>query len=118
MKKLFKYIENIWLGDDGKPSGKRVTALAMTVHVIISISSGLNSYINLVKAVYLHDPHITPELISSAGQSLSSLAMVIGIEVGAILALWGVASYQSVQQGRNNLIKDGNIKNLPDIDKF
>lgn len=108
MKKIFKYIENIWLGNDGKISGKRLTALSMTVHVITYISSSLNSYINLVKEVYTHDPHITPEMITSAGQSLSSVALVIGGELGAILALWGVSSYQSIQQDKNSFVKDIN----------
>jgi hypothetical protein len=102
MKKLFKYIEHLWLGDDGKPSGKRLSALVLTGHLIYCISDNLTSYVHLIKAVYLHDQNITPEMVTSAGASLGSLALVLGIEATLILALWGIAGYQTVQFGKSN----------------
>ena len=102
MKKIFKYIEHLWIGDDGQPSGKRASALALTIHLMWSISDNLSSYAHLIKAVYAHDKNITPEMVMAAGASLSGLALVLGVEATLILALWGIASYQSVQVGNGN----------------
>lgn len=103
MKKIFFYVEKTWLGDDKEPSIKRLLAISFSIHIMISISCSLRSYVNLVKAVYAHDDHIKPEMIVAAGASLSNLAMVIGIEAGLVAALLGLASYQSVQVGRQKL---------------
>ena len=103
MKRIFAYVEKTWLGDDKEPSIKRILAIAFSVHIIVSVSESLRSYVNLVKAVYLHDKNITPEMLMASGSALSNLAVVIGIEAGLVAALLGLASYQSVQIGRQKL---------------
>jgi hypothetical protein len=106
MKKIFTYIEKTWLGDDKEPSIKRILAIAFSIHIMWSITTSLKSYVNLVKAVYGHDKNITAEILTASGASLSNLALVLGIEAGLIVSLLGLASYQSVQIGRQKFTQN------------
>lgn len=76
MKKVFKYIENLWLGSDGKPSLKSALAIAFSVDFIR----------NLSYAIYKWD----------AGRSLEGLSLVLGIEAGLIVSLLGITAWSNV----------------------
>jgi hypothetical protein len=97
LKKLFTYVENTWLGPDGKPSIKRTLAIVFSGHIIYSVSANINSYVRLLDAVYIDSKRYDAAMIAAAASSLSNLAMVIGIEAGLVAALLGLASYQQVQ---------------------
>ena len=74
MKKIGSYIENIWIGDDKKPSLKRVLSIVFSLHIV----------------------HIV-----NTCKDMSNVALVIGVESGLIAALLGLASYQSVQYSKD-----------------
>lgn len=76
MKKVFKYIENLWLGADGLPSLKAVLAIAFSIDFIR----------NLSYAIYKWD----------AGRSLEGLSLVLGIEAGLIVSLLGITAWTNV----------------------
>lgn len=97
MKRIFKYFENTWLGPDGLPSVKRILAIAFSVHIMYSITANLRSYVRLIDSIYVDPKRYDAATISAAGNSLSNLAMVLGIEAGLVAALLGLASYQQVQ---------------------
>lgn len=78
MNKIFKYIENLWIGMDGRPSLKSILAIAFSINFIHSISTAVRRW--------------------DAGKSLSDLALVLAVEAGLITALLGLKVYANVQQ--------------------
>lgn len=96
MKKIFRYVENTWVGDDKKPSIKRILAIAFSIHIIYSVTSSLRSYIRLVDLVYFNNKSINAEMIAAAGAGLANIAMILGVEAGLVAALLGLASYQTI----------------------
>lgn len=96
MKKLFKYIENFWLGSDGKPSIRRFIAIAMSVDFIINVHKSVDILYKIV-LLYFSDKTMDPIAISSLGAGVSNLATVIGIEATLIAALLALTTYQNSQ---------------------
>lgn len=86
--KVFRYIENLWIGRDGKPSIKTVIAIALSVNFISNLSFAIHKW--------------------GDGKSLSDLALLLGIEAGLITALLGLKAYANVQQ---SIIENKNVKN-------
>src|ERR1044072_9174119 len=80
MKRLFAYIENIWIGRDKKPSRKAILAIAFSINFMMNISH----------AIYKWD----------SGRSVSDLAMVLGIEAGLIAGLLGLSTYSNIEHRR------------------
>lgn len=77
MKKLFRYIENIWLGRDKKPSLKALMAIALVTNLMINVSHAVNRW--------------------NSSKSMADFAMVMGIEAGLIAALLGLTTYSNIQ---------------------
>lgn len=80
-KKIFKYFEPSWTGNDGKPSVRVLLAIGFSVDVIR----------NIHHAVYKWE----------VGRSLEGLALVLGIEAGLIAALLSLTTYQNIQSLSN-----------------
>jgi hypothetical protein len=89
MKKIFKYIENLWIGRDGKISLKSIMAIALCINFIVNVSH----------AVYKWD----------AGRSMSDLAMVLGIEASLMAALLGLTTYSNIQHRIIDKKKDEDV---------
>lgn len=77
IKKVFIYIEPLWLGKNGKVSIRSVLALSFSI----------NFMINLSHAIYRWD----------SGRSLSDLAIILGVEAGLIAGLLALRTYQNTQ---------------------
>lgn len=86
--KMFKYIENLWIGRDGKPSIKTIIAIALSANFISNLSFAIHKW--------------------GDGKSLSDLALLLGIEAGLITALLGLKAYTNLQQ---SIIENKNVKN-------
>lgn len=71
--KCFHYLEPIWSGDDGKPSLKRVLAIAFSFHALYVINYAVRKW--------------------DGSKSLADLAMLIGIELGFTGALIGITQW-------------------------
>lgn len=77
MKKVFTYIENLWIGRDGKPSLKALLAIALAVNLMANVSHAVNRW--------------------DSSKSMADFAMVMGIEAGLIAALLGLTTYSNIQ---------------------
>lgn len=83
LKKIFKYLEPAWTGNDGKVSLRASLAIAFSIDFIR----------NLSHAIWKWD----------AGRSLEGLSLTLGIEAGLIVGLLGLTTYQNLQFfGRTN----------------
>jgi hypothetical protein len=83
--KFFKYIEPMWLGNDGKFSIRRFLALIFAL--------------DLVKNFH----HIV--ISWEAGKSYADAALLLGIEAGLIAALLSLTTYSSVVNKPPNTIE-------------
>lgn len=73
MLKLFKYLEPLWLGNNGKISIRRVLALAFSTDLIRNISHAIYKW--------------------EAGKSYAEVAMLLGLEAGLVAALLALTTY-------------------------
>jgi hypothetical protein len=71
--KLWKYIENLWCGNDGKPSLKRVLAIYFSYDAADNISYAIKKW--------------------SEGRSMEGLYLVVGLEIALVAALVGATSF-------------------------
>jgi hypothetical protein len=79
MKKIFKYLEPMWLGSNKKVSIRRVLALAFSV-----------DFINTSHAIRKWD----------AGQSYADVAMLLGVEASLIAALLTLTTFSNRLAGK------------------
>lgn len=73
--KIFKYIENMWVGKDGKPSIRRVFAIALVIDLINNTNYAIHKW--------------------EVGKSYADVAMLLGIEAGLIAALLTLTTYST-----------------------
>lgn len=76
MKKIWKYLEPMWLGTKGKISVRRVLALAFSVDFIRNTHHAITQW--------------------EAGKSYADVAMLLGIEAGLIAALLSLTTYTNL----------------------
>jgi hypothetical protein len=76
MKKLFRYIEPVWTGHDGKISLRRVLAISFSINLVFNISSTISNM--------------------SKGISIAEVTMLLGIEAGLIAALLSLTTYSNL----------------------
>lgn len=81
IKKIFKYLEPLWCGNDGKISLRASLAILFSVDFVRSLSH----------AIWKWD----------AGRSLEGLSLTLGIEAGLIVGLLGLTTYQNLSFIRN-----------------
>lgn len=73
MKKLFKYIEPIWLGTNNKLSIRRVLALVFSIDLVRNTSHIIHKW--------------------EMGKSYSDVTMLLGLEAALIAALLSLTTY-------------------------
>lgn len=96
MKKAFRYIEHIWIGKDGKPSLRRLIALAMSVDFIINVHNSASVVIKVLNLIS-RDKAIDPNLVTSLSGNLAQIVMIIGMEAGLIASLLTLTTYSTVK---------------------
>lgn len=74
--KTFKYLENIWIGKDNKPSIRRVIAIALVIDFINNTNHAIHKW--------------------EVGKSYADVAMLLGIEAGLIAASLTLTTYSSI----------------------
>ena len=77
LKRIFKYFEPAWLGNDRKVSLRALLAIAFSIDFIR----------NLSHAIWKWD----------SGRSLEGLSLTLGIEAGLIVGLLGLTTYQNLR---------------------
>lgn len=76
MKRLFKYIEPIWLGTNNKLSIRRVLALVFSIDLVRNLSHVIHKW--------------------EIGKSYSDVAMLLGLEAALIAALLSLTTYSAM----------------------
>jgi len=71
--RIFKYVENLWIGDDGKPSVRRAFAIALVIDFINNTNYAIHKW--------------------EVGKSYADVAMLLGIEAGLVAALLTLTTY-------------------------
>lgn len=97
LKRIFKYFEPIWTGNDGKPSLRAILAIAFSVDFIR----------NLSHAIWKWD----------IGRSLEGLSLTLGIEAGLIVGLLGLTTYQNMQAFGKTIDSVSQDQNRGDVQK-
>ena len=85
VKRFFKYVEPMWLGDDGKVSIRRFLALLFSTNLIFNIRHIIISW--------------------EADKSYADAALLLGIEAGLIAALLSLTTYSNtmISKSESNL---------------
>lgn len=78
---IFKYLENLWIGKDGRPSVRASLAILFSVDFVSNISFAIKKW--------------------EVGKSYSDVAMLLGIEAGLIAALLSLTTYQNILSDKN-----------------
>jgi len=73
--KIFRYFEHIWVGKDGKPSIRRVFAIALITDFINNSNYAIHKW--------------------EVGKSYADVAMLLGIEAGLVAALLTLTTYST-----------------------
>jgi hypothetical protein len=93
MKRIFLYIEPIWLGSKNQISIRRVLAIIFSIDMVTNINYTIRNW--------------------EVGKSLADAAMLVGIEAGLITALLALTTYTSAinqsEHVRNKRITDENL---------
>lgn len=82
MKKLFTYLEPMWLGADEKVSIRRFLALVFSINLLFNVYHIIHHW--------------------EIGKSYSDAAMLLGIEAGLIAALLSLTTYSSSHNSKTN----------------
>jgi len=83
MKKIFNYLEPLWLGTRNKISIRRLLALCFSIDFIVNTSHAIHNF--------------------EVGKSYADVAMLLGIEAGLIAALLSLTTYSnSLKQKQDN----------------
>lgn len=76
LKKIFKYLEPAWTGQDRKISLRSSLAIAFSIDFIRNINFAITKW--------------------DVGRSLEGLSLILGIEAGLIVGLLGLTTYQNM----------------------
>jgi hypothetical protein len=88
---IFTYIEHLWIGNNKKPSIRKVLALAFSWDFIRNISFAIHKF--------------------ELGKSYADVAMLLGIEAGMIAALLTLTTYSSTN-AFNKTVDNGNVSTI------
>lgn len=76
IKKVFKYLEPMWLGHDKQISIRRILAIIFSFDIIYNLHSVIEAF--------------------TVNSTFGDAAMIIGIEAGLIAALLSLTTYSSI----------------------
>lgn len=95
MKRLFKYLEPLWVdGKSKKISLKGVVSIALVTDFIINVHNSANVVGKVLKLI-LKDKTVPGDVVGAMATNLAQIAMIIGIEAALIAALLGLKSYEN-----------------------
>lgn len=95
MRKFFRYIEPMWVGNDGKISLRSIAAIALLVDFVINVHNNSNIILTVLKLIN-QNKTVDPALIGSLPAVQAQTVMLIGIEAGLIAALMALKAYQPI----------------------
>lgn len=96
IKKIFNYISPIWSGDDGKPSIRRVMAIAFSVDFIISLHSAVAVGTRVINLLYIGKP-VDAGVVAAMSSNLAQITLMTSTEAALIAALLSLTTYQNIK---------------------
>jgi len=118
MKKLFLYIENLWIGNDNKPSIKRILSIIFSIDLVLNFHKAGGAVSKMIMLLISKKP-LDPAVVTAISSFLANEAMILGIEAGLIAGLLGLTAYSSyknncLNNSNNNEATEGN--NIPIVE--
>lgn len=101
MRKFLKYIENLWLGDDGKPSIRRVISILFSFDLLRNFYKA-GDVVHKILILIQHDKTLDATVLTATAGFLAQQAMIIGIEAGLVAALFSLTTYQNIQLNKTD----------------
>lgn len=114
MKKIFKYIENFWIGDDGKPSVRRVISIMFSVDLLRNFYKA-GDVVHKILILIQHDKTLDAQVLTATAGFLAQQAMIIGIEAGLVAALFSLTTYQNIQFNKESTLNSGGDGSQPTL---
>lgn len=93
MKKVIRYVEPLWTGNDGRMSLRSVASIGLLIDFIINVHNSASIVVNVLKLVY-KDKTVDPALVAAIASNLTQIAMILGIEAALIAAMLALKAYQ------------------------
>lgn len=113
MKRTFFYIENLWVGDDRKPSIKRILAIIFSIDLVMNFHTA-GGAISKIITLMMSNKTLDPAVVTSISSFLANEAMIMGIEAGLIAGLLSLTTYQSLQLNKpSDGSSDGMVPPIP-----
>lgn len=105
MKNFFKYIEHFWLGNDGKPSIRRLLGIGFSIDLIINFHKA-GGIVTKIVALIATEHALDSQVLLAIGGLIANIAMIIGIEAGLVAALFSLTTYQNIQFNKADSIQN------------
>jgi hypothetical protein len=94
MKKLFRYIEPMWLGNDKKVSLRSVAAIALIIDFIRNVHDSASIVVKVLNLIYT-DKGVDSALIAAMSGNLAQIAIILAIEAALIAAMLALKTYSN-----------------------
>jgi hypothetical protein len=98
MKKIFKYLEPLWTGKDGKISLRNLGAMALMVDFVINMHNSA-AIVTKVLKLYVMNKAIDPAVIAAMSGNLAQISMMLITEATLIAALLALRTWQNNKDG-------------------
>lgn len=94
---VFKYLEPLWTGKDGKISLRNLGAGALIVDFIINLHNSAAIVPKIVK-LYMIDKAIDPAAIAAMSGNVAQVNLMLVTEAGLIAALLALRTWQNQKE--------------------
>lgn len=98
MKKIFKYIEPLWTGKDGKISLRNLGAMALMIDFVINMHNSA-AIVGKVLKLYVLNKAVDPAVIAAMSGNLAQIGMMLITEATLIAALLALRTWQNNKEG-------------------
>lgn len=85
IKIIFKYLENFWTGQDGKPSLRSLLSIIISFHFLNNVSYAVKKW--------------------DANKSLADLTLLLTLEVGFVISLLGLKAITNIAKDKLESLK-------------
>lgn len=98
MKKVFKYLEPLWCGKDGKISLRNLGAMTLMIDFVVNMHNSA-AIVSRVLKLYLMDKAIDSAVIAAMSGNLAQISMMLITEATLIAALLALRTWQNNKDG-------------------
>lgn len=95
MRKFFRYIEPLWLGNDNKISLKSLASIGLIIDFIINVHNSASIAVRVLNLILKNNSLVEAATIAAMGTNLAQIAIILGVEAALIAALLGLKTYQN-----------------------